>query len=133
MSPGVASGFRSVWSKYFAMFSIYITPVYNSFIITQKDNLRQGSSQVRKAVVLVSIILPARLFSRSSTKTSSFFAEKYTFRQSVYENERKNFGKVHFEAVDALLLEFESVRTALFKDKWGRSAARLAIYRQNDR
>ena len=59
---------------------------------------------MRKAVVLVSIILPAGLFSRSSTKTSSFFAEKYTFRQSVYENERKNFGKVHFEAVDALLL-----------------------------
>ena len=72
---------------------------------------------MRKAVVLVSIILPAGLFSRSSTKTSSFFAEKYTFRQSVYEIGRKSFGKVHFEVVAAPLFEFEGVRMVVLKDK----------------
>ena len=45
-----------------------------------------------------------------------FFAKKYTFRQSVYEIGRKSFGKVHFEVVAALLLEFEGVRMVFFKD-----------------
>ena len=46
-----------------------------------------------------------------------FSGKKYTFRQSVYEIGRKSFGKVHFEVVAALHLEFEGVRMVIIKDK----------------
>ncbi len=83
MSSGVASGFRRVWSKYFAMFSIYITPVFFFYIITQKDNLRRGSSQVRKAVDLVVDCSVRRAISGALRKRRHFLL-KSTHSGKVY-------------------------------------------------